>query len=86
MTAISNTALPTNVDESRRISAMRKIQVLDSQYETFYQAVSKLASTICNVPVAMITFVDDQSIWIKSEVGAPGVTQSHVRMHFVAGL
>ena len=36
---------------------------------------TKLTATICDAPVAMITFVDDQTFWIKSAIGIPEVTQ-----------
>lgn len=75
MSELLNTTNLQIDNESIRISSIRKLQVLDSQFEIFYQAVTKLASTICDVPVAMITFVDDQTIWIKSAIGVPGVTQ-----------
>lgn len=44
------------------------IQVLNSQYETLYQSINKLAATIANTPIAMITFFNDQHVWV--EVGA----------------
>ncbi|MBC7698008.1 MAG: GAF domain-containing protein [Bacteroidia bacterium] len=75
MSEISNISKLPIDKESIRISAVRKLQVLDSQFEVFYQAVTKLAATISDAPVAMITFVDDQTIWIKSAIGVPGVTQ-----------
>lgn len=61
--------------EAERIAAVHKVQVLDSQYETFYNSINKLAALICEVPVAMLTMVDDENVWISSAVGAPGVTK-----------
>lgn len=58
-----------------RINAVRKIQVLNSQFETFYHTVIKQAAVICNVPVAMLTLVDDENIWISSDLAAPNVAQ-----------
>lgn len=63
------------VKEAARVAAVRKVQILNSQYETFYSSINKLAALICDVPVAMLTLVDDENIWISSEVGAPGITQ-----------
>lgn len=67
--------LAEEVKEAARIAAVRKVQVLNSQYETFYTSINKLAALICDVPVAMLTLVDDENVWISSEVGAPGLTQ-----------
>lgn len=44
----------------------RKIQVLDSQYESLYHSINKLAATISNTPIAMITFLHDQHVWMES--------------------
>ena len=75
MSEISNIfKLPID-KESISISTVSKLQVLDSQFEVFNKAVVKLTATISDAPVAMITFVDDQTIWIKSAIGIPEVTQ-----------
>ncbi len=47
--------------------------VLDSQFEAVFDSITLLASSHLNAPVALITFVDDDSIWIHSEVGYPDV-------------
>lgn len=54
-------------------SAVYAHLILDSQFETFYDSVTQLASKVCEVPVALITFLDDERIWIKSEFGFPVV-------------
>lgn len=45
--------------------------VLDSQFEAVFDAVTKLTAEQLDAPVALITFVDDESIWIHSQVGLP---------------
>ncbi len=45
--------------------------VLDSQFEAVFDSITQLVAQQLDVPVALITFVDDDSIWIHSEVGFP---------------
>ncbi|PPC93632.1 MAG: hypothetical protein CTY33_07470 [Methylotenera sp.] len=45
----------------------RKLQVMDSQYETLYQSINKLAATITSTPLAMITFYNEQHVWVESD-------------------
>lgn len=53
-----------------------KILVLDSQYESLYLSINKLAATICHTPIAMITFLHDQHVWMVS-----GADYSEIVLH-----
>jgi PAS domain S-box-containing protein len=44
---------------------------LDTPYEYEFDNISKLASLICNAPIALITLVDEERLFFKSLVGAP---------------
>lgn len=43
--------------------------VLDAQFDAVFDSITELVATILDAPVALITFVDEESIWIHSEVG-----------------
>ncbi len=45
--------------------------ILDTQFETFFNSITTLTSKICNVPVAMINFVNEDTIWSQSQLGFP---------------
>jgi diguanylate cyclase (GGDEF)-like protein len=60
-------ALPTN--ESQRLTALRLYGVLDTPRERAFDDITKLAAYICDVPVALISFVDEDRQWFKSKVG-----------------
>jgi hypothetical protein len=53
----------------------RRIQVMDSQYETLYQSINKLAATITNTPIAIITFFNEQHVWVESNAINSDTTQ-----------
>ena len=55
--------------ESRRLIALHSYNILDSLPEKEYDAITRLASYICQVPLAFITFIDDKRQWFKSTVG-----------------
>lgn len=55
--------------ELQRITALREYQILDTPPEQDFDDIVALASQICEVPVATITFLDDTRSWIKAKVG-----------------
>ena len=60
---------PIPVNEKERLDALRTYQILDSAPEQEYDAITRLASYICQVPMAMITLIDHNRQWLKSTVG-----------------
>jgi len=46
-----------------------KYELLDTAYEEDFDAIVKLASRICNVPISLITLVDMNRQWFKARVG-----------------
>lgn len=57
-------------DEEGRLNALQSYHVLDTLPEKEYDAITRLASYICNVPVALITLIDAERQWPKSKFGA----------------
>ncbi|AFL89391.1 GAF domain-containing protein [Terriglobus roseus DSM 18391] len=55
--------------ELARLEKLRSFAVLDSLPEQGYEDVTALASFICGTPISLISFVDEQRQWFKSEVG-----------------
>ena len=55
--------------EPRRLEALRQYQVLDTLSEQALDDLTSLAVQICEVPIALISLVDEDRQWFKSRVG-----------------
>ena len=60
---------PLHVNEASRLEALRGYDVLDTPPEEAFDDLTRLASQICNTPVAMVSLVDGDRQWFKSKVG-----------------
>ena len=60
---------PFAVNEKERLEALLSYNVLDSFSEEEFDSISTLAAYICQVPVALISFIDDKRVWLKSGIG-----------------
>jgi len=59
---------------ARRAEALRQYRILDTPAEAIFDDLTLLASTICDTPMASLTFIDDECKrqWFKSTVGLEG--------------
>jgi len=76
-------SLPAN--EVDRLTALRAYEILDTLYETQFDALTRLAASICKVPISLISLVDKDRQWFKSVVGlAEGVRETSRDLAFCA--
>lgn len=59
----------TPENESDRLSALRGYDVLDTLPESDYDHITHLASAIADVPISLISLIDDDRQWFKSRKG-----------------
>ena len=57
------------VGHSARLEALRALDVLDTTREPEFDRLAELAASICQVPMAGITLIDDRRQWFKSIFG-----------------
>ena len=56
-------------DESLRVAALRRYDVLDTPPDATFDAITRLASRMLQVPIALITLIDVDRVWFKSRQG-----------------
>ena len=54
------------VDEVRRLAALDRLEILDTDFEPQYDAIVRRAAEICGVPMASITLIDRDRQWHKA--------------------
>jgi GAF domain-containing protein len=60
---------PIPTQETERLAALKEYQILDTGTELSYDDITALAAHICEVPITMISLVDEARQWFKSKVG-----------------
>lgn len=60
---------PLAADESQRLDALLRYNILDTAAETAYDDLVEIAAHICQTPIALISLVDRDRQWFKARVG-----------------
>jgi signal transduction histidine kinase/CheY-like chemotaxis protein len=75
---------PLPATEPERLSALESLDVLDSGPEAEFEALVRVASLVCGVPISLISLIDGERQWFKANVGLPGVTETPRDLAFCA--
>jgi PAS domain S-box-containing protein len=60
---------PQPPDERERLAALYSYRILDTAPESEFDNLTRLIAHICSVPIALISFVDEEREWFKARVG-----------------
>ena len=60
-------SIPEN--EGERLAALDRYAILDTSPEDAFGEIVELASSLCDAPIALITFLDETRQWFKARVG-----------------
>jgi len=69
VTTQGESAISAHLDESARQRALDIYRVVDSLPEAAYNDIVMLASTLCDVPIALVSLVDRERQWFKASLG-----------------
>jgi CheY-like chemotaxis protein len=61
--------LPLPQNESSRLESLHSFRVLGTSCEQAFDDIARLAALICDTPVAVIAFIDEQRVWFKATIG-----------------
>lgn len=73
MTTVAEHIIPP--DERERLAAVRRYAVLDTPPDGAFDRITRLASVVLEMPIAIVSIVDHDRIWFKSAEGLDGVEQ-----------
>ena len=73
--------IPSN--ETERIKCLQSYRILDTAPDLRFDRIAQLAADLTNVPIAMISLVDETRQWFKARVGLD-VTQTEREISFCA--
>jgi GAF domain-containing protein len=62
-------------DETERLAAVRRYEVLDTPADGAFDRITRLASVMLDMPISIVSLVDHDRIWFKSAAGLEGVDQ-----------
>ena len=60
---------PLPADEERRLAALHQLDILDTKPEERFDRVTRLAAALFDVPTVLVSLVDRDRLWFKSQCG-----------------
>lgn len=60
---------PLAENEGARLEALRRYGILDSKREAAFERITRLAARLLNVPISLLSLVDEDRQWFKSAYG-----------------
>lgn len=59
----------SNHSEVARLEALHQYQILDTEPEAAYDNLARLAAFICDTPIVLVNFIDENRQWFKAKLG-----------------
>ncbi|KAL7544530.1 hypothetical protein ACHAWF_007906 [Thalassiosira exigua] len=68
---------PFSIRESQRLAALHRTHLLDTEPEERFDRITRLCTAMFDVPISLVSLVDDDRQFFKSNVGLEGTCQTH---------
>jgi signal transduction histidine kinase len=79
----SKTMIPIgNRDNSVRVNKLRNLNILGTPKESEFESIAEIATYICDSPISMVTFLDEERQWFKAARGVGDLTEAPVETSF----
>ena len=75
---------PVPADEERRLASLHCLAILDTEPEERFDKLTRLTAAMFDVPIALVSLVDENRQWFKSLCGGVSVTESPREISFCA--
>jgi diguanylate cyclase (GGDEF)-like protein len=62
-------ALRSDTRELNRLQVLESYAILDTKKEAIFDEVAQMAASLCDTPIALVSFVDGSRQWFKARVG-----------------
>jgi GAF domain-containing protein len=62
-------------DERTRMEAVHRYDILDTPRDGAFDRITRIASSVLDMPIAIVSIVDTDRIWFKSSIGLDGVEE-----------
>jgi PAS domain S-box-containing protein len=69
MSGTNTINFPIPYNETKRLKALQDYELLDSIDEAEFDRITELASIICDVPISLVSLIDETRQWFKSNHG-----------------
>lgn len=63
------TQVNAKFDETARLEAVRRLNLINTAPEPEFDELVELAAAICEVPISLLSFLDDKRQWYKAAIG-----------------
>ncbi|PRP77353.1 PAS/PAC and GAF sensor-containing diguanylate cyclase [Planoprotostelium fungivorum] len=67
---------PKPINEEERLEALHKLKILDTDPEAIFEGIIRMVQRHLEVPIQIITLVEDERVWFKSCYGLGGSSSS----------
>ena len=62
-------AAPLPADEAQRLASLLACNILDTPADERFDSITRMAARLCDVPIVLVSLIDERRQWFKSAVG-----------------